>query len=149
MINEIITDFISNELNGHRKTNYYQLEVEQFDKFSKSQILKYLAETDKEKDFLNEQFEFIERQTLNWEQNIGESLSVEFIPTEDIIKKELVHFRFSAPLIMKNGELIIIKIIYQNSFMKNGLKGSDCIELFKLNEFGKWENTGHLFGTSI
>lgn len=149
--NNTIIEFIQNHiiyiLDSHRKTNYYQQELEKFDNFSKTQIIDNLANNDEDAFFFQQQFDYLERNDSYWnKEDFADLPNINFISKNEIVHKKLTHFRFSSPIISRDKKTLILKVIYQNSYTKE-LKGSDYIELFKAND--KWEHLGHLFGTSI
>ncbi|KQS93967.1 hypothetical protein [Chryseobacterium sp. Leaf394] len=148
-VNETIINFISKILNIHRTTNIYQLEIEEYDDFTKNQILKYLSKNEEEKIFLNDQFNF-KQNAVSWDaENYKKQLNIEFIPKSQILQKRDTHFRFSKPIITLDRDLLIIKVTYQNNFGESNLKGSECVELFRKNELNIWENFTHLFAMSL
>jgi hypothetical protein len=64
-----IKDYIDSLIASNRKTKWFQLETELFNDFDKKQILNYLARDNDEHNFFEEQFEYINKNDLNWNKD--------------------------------------------------------------------------------
>jgi hypothetical protein len=144
---DVIDFVISGILISHRKTEYFQLEIEPFSDFEKSVILRSIAETDRQREYLENQINSLPTESANWNPSLIKN-KVKFISQKDLQSRKLKHFRFSVPLLSEDGQLLILKQVFQPNFLPDQLLGSSCIELYKgLND--DWKYAGHLFGTSI
>ncbi|MFN8283570.1 MAG: hypothetical protein U0U67_10170 [Chitinophagales bacterium] len=146
---ELLNNYIIEILNSHRKTSFFQLEVENYTNFEKNQLLESISRTEIERQFISEQFLLEENQKLDWNVDLISVDKVTFLPKNTIVNQELIHFKFSLPIVSIDDVIVFIKVVYQSGFNQRSINGSNCIEMFKKDSSNKYKNIGHLFGMSI